>query len=204
VRANAVGRVAASRYLTPTGQVLTPAGRQVELPGMRPQALALSPDGQVLAVAGKAAAMMLLDATDGRTLQAVPLSLIRGTVTNKAEMSLTGLAFSPDGRRIYLSNAGGDVWAFPVDEHHAAGKPAVLALPPARGKDHEIPVGLAVSEDGQRLYVSGNLGNRLYELETGTGRLLRSWSTGVAPYDVVLAGAKAYVSNLGGAASGRG
>jgi YVTN family beta-propeller protein len=198
VRANAVGRVAASRYLTPTGQVLTPAGRQVELPGMRPQALALSPDGQVLAVAGKAAALVLLDATDGRTLQTVPFSVIRGAVTNKAEMSLTGLAFSPDGRRIYLSNAGGDVWAFPLDEHHQAGEPAVLPLPPAKAKEHEIPAGLAVSEDGQRLYVAGNLGNRLYELETGTGRLLRSWATGVAPYDVVLAGAKAYISNLGG------
>jgi YVTN family beta-propeller protein len=198
VRANAVGRVAASRYLTPTGQVLTPAGRQVELPGMRPQALALSPDGQVLAVAGKAAALMLLDATDGRTLQTVPFSVVRASLTSRAQMSLTGLAFSPDGRRIYLSNAGGDVWAFPVDEHHQAGEPAVLALPPAKGQAHELPVGLAASEDGQRLYVAGNLGNRLYELETATGRVLRSWGTGVAPYDVVLAGAKAYVSNLGG------
>ena len=39
-----VGRVAASRYVTPTGQVLTPAGTQVELPGMRPQALAMCPE----------------------------------------------------------------------------------------------------------------------------------------------------------------
>jgi YVTN family beta-propeller protein len=228
VRTNAVGRVAAGRYLTPTGQVLTPAGQQIELPGMRPQALALSPDGRLLAVAGKAALLMLLDPSDGRTLQKVPLSLIRtqaitpprtaipptvatslkagtnappaaaATVTNRAEMSLTGLAFSPDGRHIYLSNAGGNLWAFPVDDYHQAGKPAVLSLPAAKGKDHEIPAGLAVSPDGWRLYVVGNLGNRLYELEAATGRLLRSWDTGVAPYDVVLAGAKAYVSNLGG------
>ncbi|MGO8675639.1 MAG: beta-propeller fold lactonase family protein [Limisphaerales bacterium] len=197
-RANVVGRLDATRYLTPTGQVLTPAGKQVELPGMRPQALALSPDGHLLAVAGKAASLVLLDPTDGRTLQAMPLSVIQAGVTNKAEMSLTGLAFSPDGRRIYLSNAGGNVWAFPVDQYHEAAKPAILALPLAKGKEHEIPVGLAVSEDGQRLYVVGNLGNRLYELETGTGRLLRSWGTGVAPFDVVLAGSKAYVSNLGG------
>jgi hypothetical protein len=41
------GLVSAGRYVMPTGQVLTPAGRQVALPEMRPQALALSPDGQL-------------------------------------------------------------------------------------------------------------------------------------------------------------
>ena len=41
---DAVGRLAENTYETPTGQLLTPAGRQVALPGMRPQALALSPD----------------------------------------------------------------------------------------------------------------------------------------------------------------
>ena len=120
------------------------------------------------------------------------------TVTDRAEMSLTGLVFSPDGRHIYLSNAGGNVWAFPVDDYDEAGKPAVLPLPAAKGKDHEVPAGLAVSPDGCRLYVAGNLGNRLYELEAATGKLLRSWDTGVAPYDIVLAGTRAYVSNLGG------
>jgi YVTN family beta-propeller protein len=228
--ASVVGLVGPGRYLTPTGQILTPAGRQIELPGMRPQALALSPDGRLLAlaVAAKTGLLILLDPADGRTLQRIPLSLIRTraktqpqmampsaeadpteagtnappaattTVTNRAEISLTGLIFSPDGRHLYLSNARGTVWAFPVDEFHQAGKPALLPLPAAVGNEHEIPAGLAVSPDGSRLYVAGNLGNRLFELEAASGELLRSWDTGVAPYDVVLAGGKAYVSNLGG------
>ena len=33
---------------------------------------------------------------------------------------------------------------------------------------------------------------------------MRSWDTGVAPFDVVLAGGKAYVSNLGGRRPGSG
>jgi DNA-binding beta-propeller fold protein YncE len=57
---------------------------------------------------------------------------------------------------------------------------------------------LAVSGDGQRLYVAGNVANKLHELEAATGKVLRSWDTGVAPFDVVLAAGKAYVSNLGG------
>ncbi len=200
--AKAVGRAGAGRYFTPTGQMLTPAGQQIDLPGMRPQGLALSPDGRLLAVAGKTASLVLLDPADGRTLQKVPLQTEAGTnasdtfTPSRATMSLTGLAFSPDGRRIYLANTGGDVWAFPVDENRQAGARVVLPLPGA--KPHEIPTGLAISPDGKRLYVVGNLGNRLFELEAESGRLLRSWDTGLAPFDVALAGAKAYVSNLGG------
>ena len=48
-----VGEVGANRYYTPANQILTPAGIQVELPGMRPQAIALSPDRRVLVTAGK-------------------------------------------------------------------------------------------------------------------------------------------------------
>ena len=38
-----VGQLGTNRWYTPANQILTPAGIQVELPGMRPQALALSP-----------------------------------------------------------------------------------------------------------------------------------------------------------------
>ena len=47
--------------MTPVNQVLTPHGIQVELPGMRPQALALSPDGLLLAASGKTAQLVLVD-----------------------------------------------------------------------------------------------------------------------------------------------
>jgi len=208
--ADAVGRVGANRYQTPTGQVLTPVGIQVDLPGMRPQALALSPDGKLLAAAGKTNALVLVDPSSGRILQSVRLTTgASNTVT--AEMSFTGLIFSPAGDRIYLSNAGGSVWAFPVNDSTVGrrssaedpdmvGQPQVWPVPDADSpqRKREIPTGLALSADGQRLYVVGNLGNRLHELDAHTGKALRSWDAGVAPFDVVLAGGKAYVSNLGG------
>src|SRR5262249_2805488 len=136
---SAIGRVAANRSITPTGQVLTPAGQQIGLPGMRPQALALSPDGALLAVAGKKDALFLLDPSTGQILQKAPLCFIETklkpetktaatnsveaiqsevktnplptiiSVTNTAEMSLTGLIFSHAGDRIYLSNTKGNV-----------------------------------------------------------------------------------------------
>jgi len=53
VKPELIGKIAPNRYLIPTNQVLTPTGRQVELPKMRPQAIALSPDGKLLVVTGK-------------------------------------------------------------------------------------------------------------------------------------------------------
>jgi len=203
VSAQHVGRVAANVYQTASGQMLTPAGRQIELPEMRPQALALSPDGRWLATAGKSHTLVLIDLADGRLVQTVPLSTEKAgssSETLTAQISFTGLVFSPDGRWIYLSNTGGNLWALPIEPAGRAGKPKVLAVPLANAphQKHEIPTGIAVSADGKRLYVAGNLGNRLHEMDAVSGKVLRSWDTGAAPFDVVLAAGKAYVSNLGG------
>src|ERR1051326_6845180 len=73
-----VGRAGTNLYITSTGQLLTPAGTQLELPGMRPQALAFSPDGKLLATSGKTNAMVLIDAATGLVLQRVTLSTNRG------------------------------------------------------------------------------------------------------------------------------
>src|SRR5271157_3054850 len=71
--AEPVGRSGPNRLVTPVNQIVTPLGRQVELPGLRPQALALSPDGRLLAVAGKTSEVVLLDAATGAIRQRVGL-----------------------------------------------------------------------------------------------------------------------------------
>ncbi len=227
-----VGRVAEGQYRTPTGQDLTPAGRQTELPGFRPQALALSPDGKLLATSGKTNYLVLIDPATGLVLQQVHLSTNQDArvVEKKADeadegsdspelpvepgsrtrtnapssgrwnLSFTGLIFSPDGRRLYLSSVGGFIRVFEVDRRRQVSGRGAWTVPDARApkQRREIPAGLAVSPDGQRLYVAGNLGNQLHEIDTKTGKPARSWDVGVAPYDVALAGGKVYVSNLGG------
>ena len=60
-----VGEVGPQRYVTPVHQVLTPTGIQVELPGLRPQAVALSPDGRLLATSGKTQELVLIDPQSG-------------------------------------------------------------------------------------------------------------------------------------------
>src|SRR5436190_17604653 len=68
-----VGKAGEGRWVTPTNQVITPAGRSVDLYGLRPQALALSPDGKLLATAGRTSELILIDPVSGKVLQKVPL-----------------------------------------------------------------------------------------------------------------------------------
>ncbi|MBM3295320.1 MAG: phosphoesterase, partial [Candidatus Aminicenantes bacterium] len=208
-----VGRTADGRSVLPVDQTLTPVGRQVDLPGMRPQVLALSPNGRLLVVSGKTHELVTLDPETGRVLQTVPLpaegateELPRVTSENilkpdeKGQASYTGLAFSPDGRKLYLSNVMGSLKVFDVDPRGLVTGRFTIPLPKVEGlrREEEIPAGIAVSPDGSRLYAALNLSNRLAEVESASGRLLRTFDVGVAPYDVVLVGRKAYVSNWGG------
>lgn len=213
-----VGRGSPGKVVLPIPQVLTPAGKQIDLPGMRPQAMALSPDGRVLALAGKTSELVMVEPTSGEVQQRVPLPAgkLGGAVPavspqflaadSKGQMSYTGLVFSPDGKRVYLSNVEGDIKVFQVDEQGKVAGLGALSLPPADAprRKAEIPAGLAVSADGQRLYVAGNLSNSLLELDLATGSVLRRFDAGVAPYAVVLVGGKAYVSNWGGRRAGAG
>jgi YVTN family beta-propeller protein len=197
---------------TPVNQLVTPAGTQVELPGIRPNALALSPDGRLLVTSGLKEELLVVDPANGHILQHVPLppdeqlppsqAVSPGVLQpdEKAKLSLTGLAFSPDGSRIYMANVNGDIKVFGVDRNDKVTPLFSLPLPPANAPDRkaEIPAGIAVSPDGRKLYVAGNLSNRLLELDAATGKLLRIWNVGVAPFDVVLCRNKIYVSNWGG------
>ena len=208
-----VGILGTNRYYTPANQILTPAGVQVELPGLRPQAIVLSPNGRLLVTSGKTHELVVLDPATGKVRQR--MALPSGGAPNPgsesaepenlhpdkaAELSFTGLAFSPDGTRIYLANVDGDVKVFGVKPDGQVRGLYSFPLPHAKAPNRtaEIPAGVVVSRDGKRLYVALNLSNRLAELDAANGKVLRLWDVGVAPYAVALAGQKAYVSNWGG------
>ncbi|MBK7405684.1 MAG: bifunctional YncE family protein/alkaline phosphatase family protein [Phycisphaerales bacterium] len=214
-----VGHGADGRVVTPVNQILTPFGRQIELPGMRPQAIVLSPDGKLLVTAGKTSEIVVLDPATGEIRQRVklpgetpadpaqqPVSSQVLEPDRQGQLSYTGLIFSPDGSRLYMSNVDGSVKVFGVDAMGTVSPERTFALPAANAprRKAEIPAGLAVSDDGRRLYVCGNLSNRLLELDTESGETLRTFEVGVAPYDVRIVSERAYVSNWGGRRPGEG
>ncbi len=214
-----VGRSDPNRTVTPVNQVLTPLGRMIDLPGLRPQALALSPDGRLLVVSGKSSEVVVLDPATGAIRQRVNLpnewqgerqpNVASANILEpdkKGQLSYTGLVFSPDGRRLCLSNVNGSIKVFAVAPDGNVTPSHSLPLPPANAprRTQEIPSGLAFSVDGTKLYVCGNLSNQLFEIDVLSGKVVRAFSVGVAPYDVVLTGGKAYISNWGGRRPGDG
>jgi YVTN family beta-propeller protein len=200
------------KIVLPVNQTVTPVGIQVELPGLRPQGLALSPDGRILVTSGKTSELVIVDPASGAILQRVALPnegqnepLPQAPSANilqpdtKGQLSYTGLIFSKDGSLLYLANVNGSVKVFTVTDGKVAPSHSI-ALPNANAprRKQEIPAGLALSPDGSKLYVCANLSNQLLEIDTATRKVVRAFPVGVAPYDVVLTGGKAYVSNWGG------
>ncbi len=193
-------------------QLVTPAGINIELPGIRPNALALSPDDRLLVTSGLTNVLLVLDPEtggirqqvkfppSGRQSVAAPVSGQILGADRKAKLSYTGLVFSPDGLRIFLSDVNGDIKVFAVDTNHQVSALYSLTLPQVNtpGRTNEIPAGIAVSLDGAKIYVALNVANRLAELDAASGKILRCWDVGVAPFGVVLVGDKVYVSNWGG------
>lgn len=207
-----VGRIDDAALMTPVHQRITPYGKWTDLPGMRPQAVAISPDGSFGITSGKTSKLVVFDPETGEILDRVDMPSETQAIDaspnaannlkpdDVALLSFTGLLFSPDGKQIYLSNVQGSIKVFSVERLRAVKPSHVLKLPNADApkRKQEIPSGMAFSPAGDRLYICGNLSNRLLEIDPSSGKTLRMFDVGVAPYDVVITKGKAYVSNWGG------
>lgn len=199
-----VGRRSQGQQQTPVNQILTPHGRQLDLPGMRPQAMALAHNGKWLAVSGKTNQLLIVDPESGTVQHTISMQRRDDSgqlaVDRDAQVSYTGLIFAPDDSRIYLSDVNGTIKVFDVSGDGVVTASDSIPLPPANAprRKNEIPSGLAISPDGKLLYICGNLSNRLLRLDLASGKVTQSWSVGVAPYDVRLVGDQAIVSNWGG------
>jgi hypothetical protein len=137
-----VGRIPVG-LATPVNQMVTPTGTQVLLPGVRPNAIALSPDGRLLIASGLKSELIAIDPATGNILQHVSMpgdpqlrtpDLVSSNILSAREndkLSFTGLVFSPNGSRIYLSNVNGDIKVFSVDANHRVVALTAFPLPPA-------------------------------------------------------------------------
>ncbi len=188
-----VGPQQDGRIVVPTNQVLTPAGRQV-IVGGRPTDIALSPDGRWLA---------------GLNMREIELVNVEsGEVVGKAphkEGSFKGILFSADGKRVYASTTGNTIGVFEISTAGKVTAGKSIALPPRAARETDaVPVGMAITRDGKSLLVTLNMKNTLAEVDLTSGKVSREISVSNAPYDVVVVGRKAYVSNWAGRLPGPG
>lgn len=197
---------------SPLNQTITPAGELIELPDMRPQVLAISPNGRWLMTSGKTNKLVVINAETMKVAQSVDFpsndqlsepsnvsdNILKPDPT--ALVSYTGLVGSSDGKHVYVSNVNGTVKVFAIDDAGTFSPSYTIPLPNANAprRKQEIPSGLAIDDSSQNLYVCGNLSNTLLEIDLKDKKVLRQFPVGVAPYDVVVYGSKAYVSNWGG------
>lgn len=176
----------------PTGVALDPAGTTTPV-GQMPLAMALSPDGTrlVLLLSGwREEGIQVVDRASGRVVQ-----------TLAQPSAFVGLAFAPNGSALYVSGADGDL----VYRYDWQGDTAVLAdsLPlgphPARGHEGaRYPAGLALSPNGQTLYVAENLDDSLAVIDLAGRRVAQRLPSGRYPYGVtVTPDGAVYVSSWG-------
>jgi YVTN family beta-propeller protein len=192
--------------LLPNGWTLTPTGQQIPVSDL-PMNMVLSRDGRYLLVTTNGNGEQTVNIIDAQRGQSVQNIVVK--------KSWLGLEFAPDGKRFYVS--GGDdnevlLFDFADGKATAAGKinlgsSAYHALSDreraeARRKgqgEYAFPAGLAVTPDGQRLYVAENLSNKVAVVDLAAKHVVTKIEVGEYPYDCLVApdGKRVYVSNWG-------
>ena len=110
-----------------------------------PQLLALSPDQRLLVTAGKHNVLALIYSTTRRLVQEIPLTTTAAeTIGPAVETGLTGLTFSPDGQKLFVSTDDGCVRAFSVHGTNISKVAQIIPLPVFENTKKDVPAGLAV------------------------------------------------------------
>jgi YVTN family beta-propeller protein len=200
--------------ITPQGWFVSPAGTQTAL-GERPFGVALSPDGKFLAVTNDGVgtqSVMVVDRANSKVIQEIDYTGPDGVYV--------GIAYSPDGSKLYAS-AGGTIFTqdgvsyngvrvYDVDPKTGLlteDDPILIPMPVGTdGKAINLfTAGLTLSADGNTLYVADNLASALSVVdltsdEATTGGAATTIQVGPNPYTVILSHDEntAYVSNQGG------
>jgi YVTN family beta-propeller protein len=188
VNSQKVGIQPDSSILVPTNQLLRPAGLQVYLPG-RPVDLILTPNERFLLVKNRSD-LDLIRLSDRTILQSLPYT--------RSGASFTGICMSPDGRRIFVTNAENHICIAMMDKDNILRWEDPVVLPGPSTGGPPAPGGLAINEAGDRIYVTLSRNNTLGIVSLPDNSVIEI-PVGMAPYDVLCASpSKAYVSNWGG------
>src|SRR5262249_45540941 len=182
--------------LVVSGWKTTPAGRQLASGDMILSGQ-VSPDGKLFAFTNTG--------YTHHALHIVDLTTEKEVATFQMEQAWSGLAFSPAGDRIYVSNGAGyresDIQYFDRWDNGGWKDARVGIKLYGADKDHAAVAWLRTSPDGALLYALNNSDGQLYVLETHGGRAVARLRVGDHPISARLStdGKTLYVANLGSA-----
>jgi YVTN family beta-propeller protein len=147
--------------LLPNQWSLRPVGKQIPV-GDFPVNVALHPGGAFAAV--------LHSGYSQHEVRIIELKTARVVSQVALEEAFYGLAWSPDGRRLFASGGSAEVvHAFEFKDGYL-NEPRDLKI---RAVSEEgIPTGIASSSDGKALYVAESLGQRIEKLSSADGSAL--------------------------------
>jgi len=175
-------------YVVPTTQVLNPAGTTVEFPG-RPVGIAVHPNGRLLAIKNRGD-VVFFDAVEHRIVQTLPMP--------KGGSAFCGIAWTQDGSRVWTTAADAAIHGAARGEDGKFAWVKTIPLPGPEGKGDSAPGGFALDEAHGLIYVTLSRNNSVGVVDVNSGKVETEIPVGIAPYDVVLHGNKAYVTNWGG------
>jgi YVTN family beta-propeller protein len=183
-----VGPQGDGTYVVPTTQRINPAGDTLLFPG-RPVGLALSPDGTTMAVKNMKD-ILLVDPAARSIVQTLPLP--------KDGASFCGIAWSGDGSTVWTTSSKRYLHCAERDKDGFFQWTGQVDLPGPKNRDNSAPGGLALDESRGKIYVTLSRNNSLGVVDIASKELTREIPVGIAPYDVLILGSKAYVTNWGG------
>ena len=186
VAVSVVGRQPNGSVLLPNGQLITPAGAQIEV-NDRPLGIAMSPDGTQAAVA-------TASNFAPRALHIIDLAAQAVVQTLSIGNSFVGVAYSPDGNTLYVGGgADNDIKIFVRSTSGQWAQAPRIAIAAS------APSGLSLSPSGDKVYVALNRAHALGIVDTNLRTVARI-PTGAFPYATVTSkdGLKVYISNWGG------
>jgi DNA-binding beta-propeller fold protein YncE len=171
-----------------TGVRLDPIGEAIDL-GSMPLAMALAPRGGKLAV--------ILSGWREQGVQIVDLKSRQVTQTLTQPAAFFGIAFSRDGRELFVSGGNDDtIFCYSWRDGTAAFDRKITLAEKAPDKPStRYPAGLAVSRVGNYLYVAEDVADNLAVIDLATSQVVQRFPTDHYPYAVEAApNGKVYVS----------
>lgn len=169
-----VGERPDGSVMTPTHQLLRPAGELVTFPG-RPVDMALSPNGKFL-YAKDDRGVVVVETASWKIIQEL----------GGASGSQHGIVVTSDGKTLYLSDAASGIHEGAIAEDGKVKWGRTLKMPAPKVGGAAYPNGMLLLPDGKQMVVALSRNNSLGVVDLASGSV-REIPVDVAPFTVALA-----------------